>query len=105
MYVCAAAAAAVRCLLAGRRHRRTTEQLRARVHQAAEDRAFVLWATWTMLSVTDRDGMIRAATLRQLYTTGQYDQVWDAPIAVSIWHGDPDVVQRWETELHQENHG
>lgn len=103
-YLCAllAVTGAVRCMRATRKLSRITLTLNARLQQAAEDRAFVEWANWTMLTVTDNQGYVRAATLRQLYTSGQWDHVWDAPIAVAIWHGNPDVVQRFAEELDQE---
>lgn len=103
-YTCAllALAAAVRSMIATRKLSRLTLVMSARVQQAAEDRVFVEWSNWTMLTVTDQQGYIHAATLRQLYTTGQWDHVWDAPIAVAIWHGNPDVVTRYNTELDQE---
>lgn len=97
-----AAAAATRSMLAARRLARLSLSLTARHQQASEDRAFVEWANWTMISVTDSKGYISAATMRQLYTTGQWDHIWDTPLAVAIWHGNPDVVQRFETELREE---
>ncbi|MFB6859286.1 hypothetical protein ACFCXC_35300 [Streptomyces microflavus] len=88
----AAAVAAVQSRAATRRLRALVRQQAARSAQAATDRAFVIWANWTMLTVTDRDGMIQAATLRQLYTTGYWDRIWDNPVAVALWHGDPDTL-------------
>jgi heme exporter protein D len=104
LYVCAAV-----CILVGVRAHRSTRQLvavrhqlEARLQQAAEDRAFARWANWTMLSVTDNKGYVHASTLRQLYSAGRWDAVWEAPIAVSLWHGDPDVVKRWEQDIQHE---
>lgn len=93
---------AVRCMLATRKLARITLVLTARQQQAAEDRVFVEWANWTMLTVTDAKGYVHAATLRQLYTTGRWDHIWDSPVAVALWHGNPDVVDRFIDELDQE---
>lgn len=79
-------------------------QYMAREDQARQDRAFVLWATYTMLTVTDTKGYVHAATLRQLYSTGRWDLVWDAPVAVAVWHGDPDTIDRYQNEVRGEHH-
>lgn len=59
---------------------------------AARDAALAGWARTTMISVTDRTGIIYAATLAQLHTdVGDIDRVWGDPIAVSVWHPDPEL--------------
>jgi hypothetical protein len=98
----ACAVAGIRAHLGTRKLKRITKQLNDRLQQAAEDRSFALWANWTMLTVTDTKGYVHAGTLRQIYTTGRWDAVWEAPIAVALWHGDPDVVHRYQAELGQE---
>lgn len=98
----AAAVGALRCMSATRRLRSLIRQQQRRTDQAAADRAFVIWARQTMLTVTDQDGMIQAATLRQLYTAGFWDRIWDAPVAVSLWHGDPDTITAYADQLDQE---
>lgn len=75
----------------------------AQAEQAKADRAFVLWATYTMLTVTDTKGYVHAATLRQLHSTGRWDMVWDAPVAVALWHGDPDTIDRYQNEARRDN--
>lgn len=100
-----AAVAAVQARATTRRLRSLTRQQQHRAEQASADRAFAIWANWTMLTVTDRDGMINAATLRQLYHTGYWDRVWDAPVAVALWHGDPDTVTAYADEIDQEETG
>lgn len=79
-------------------------QYMAQADQAKADRAFVLWATYTMLTVTDHKGYVHAATLRQLHSTGRWDLVWDAPVAVALWHGDPDTITRYQNEVRGEHH-
>lgn len=74
-------------------------QFMAREEQARTDRAFVLWATYTMLTVTDHKGYVHASTLRQLHSTGRWDLVWDAPVAVALWHGNPDTIGRYQNEV------
>lgn len=98
----AAAVAGVQARAATRRLRALIRQQQHRTDQAARDRAFVIWAQQTMLTVTDRDGMIQAATLRQLHTAGFWDRVWDAPVAVALWHGDPDTITTYADQLTQE---
>lgn len=96
--------------IAGFRHtlaRRHLDSTRRRlehiIDQAATDRAFAVWANWTMLSVTDSDGMVHAATLRQLQQVPHLtERVWDAPIAVTLWHGNPDLIEQYEAELSEE---
>jgi hypothetical protein len=73
--------------------------------QAREDRALREWCNFTMLSVTDSKGYIYAATLRQLHTTGMWERVWDAPVAVAFWYGNPDTIERYRNELDQEHPG
>lgn len=98
-----AAAGAVRTHVARRRLLDTTARMTANLEQAARDRAFAKWANWTMLTVTDSKGYVHAATVSQIYYTGKWDNVWDAPVAVAVWHGDPDVVDRYQAELTHEH--
>jgi hypothetical protein len=86
-----------------RRTERARLYLERIIDQAAADKAFAQWANWTMLSVTDGSGYIHAATLRQLHRDGPWDQVWDAPVAVALWHGNPDVINRFTEEMDQED--
>lgn len=91
---------------ARRRLDSTRRRLENVLDQAATDRAFAVWANWTMLSVTDQDGMVYAATLRQLHNLPLSERVWDAPIAVALWHGNPDVIEQYENELKEDGlHG
>lgn len=78
-------------------------QMERRADQAAKDRAFVAWAGQTVLTVTTNQGNVQAATLRQVYTSGYWDQVWDTPIATALWHAEPDVIDRYATELAEEH--
>lgn len=77
-------------------------QMERRAAQAAMDRAFAIWASKTMLTITTDQGYVQAATLRQLYTSGYWDQVWQTPIAAAIWHAEPDVIDRYANELAEE---
>ena len=98
-----AAAAGLRAHLNTRRLIATRNRLDAVLDQAAADRAFARWADWTVLTATDAQGYIHASTLRQHYTSGEWDQVWDSPIAVALWHGDPDTVTRFAEEMEREH--
>lgn len=96
------AVAGLRAHLHARQLRRNNRRLVDRLGQATEDRQFVMWANWTMLTVTDNRGYVHAATLRQLYTTGRWDAIWDSPVAVAVWHGDPDTVHQFNADLNRE---
>lgn len=95
----AAVVGTIRLHLMNRKVKASAALLKSRLEQGASDRRFTHWATWTMLSVTDSKGYVHAATLRQLYETGHWDAVWDTPVAVALWHGDPDAVKRYEAEI------
>lgn len=88
------------------RARRRMQAMTARLTHAMagmeKHRAFVYWGTWTMLSVTAADGSIEARTLRQLYDQNTPDRVWDAPIAVSLWTAEPEVLDAFRAELDAE---
>lgn len=64
-------------------------------------RAFFEWARWTMINVTDKRGMIYAATLTQLYEDQVTERVWDDPIAVALWHADSDVHSAYQREAEE----
>lgn len=77
-------------------------QMERRAAQAALDRAFAIWASKTMLTVTNAQGYVQASTLRELYTSGYWDQVWDTPVAAAVWHAEPEVIDRFHAELTEE---
>jgi hypothetical protein len=66
-------------------------QSRRELRQAQTDDAFIGWANWTIFSVTARDGTVYSGTLRELYNERVMEKTWVDPIAVSLWHADPDV--------------
>lgn len=92
-----------RCWAATAKVQQQTAQMERRAARSAEDRAFVVWAGRTMLTVTNREGYVQACTLHQLYSSGFWDNVWDAPIAVSTWNADPEVIDRYSQELAEEH--
>jgi hypothetical protein len=66
--------------------------------EGARHRAFFEWAKWTMITVTDKRAMVYAATLTQLYEDQVTEKVWDDPIAVALWHADPDLHTAYQRE-------
>jgi hypothetical protein len=78
-----------------RRLRKATTHMRER---AAERSALEKWARWTMLSITDRSGMIYATTVAQLFHEGVTERVWDEPIAAALWHADAQLYGNWQQE-------
>jgi hypothetical protein len=92
-------AAGVRAHLSTRRLVRTRTRLDNMLQQAAEDRAFARWAEYTMLTVTDREGIIWATTLPEFWKSGEWDRIWDHPAAASFWHAHPDTLARWRNEI------
>lgn len=99
----AASAALTMALIAARDTRRVrvaARVLAARTQLADHDRDFARWASRTFLTVVDHDGQVHAHTIASLYAAGeeQWDQVWDIPVAVSLWHGDPDLIARYASD-------
>ncbi len=47
------------------------------------------WAHWTILSVTERDGTIWAATIAELFRERGEEKVWADPIATALWCARP----------------
>ena len=97
-----ATAATVMAVLSHRQRRtmqRVTAQLAERLEEHARDRAFTHWARWTVLTVVTSDGAIEATTLKELWDRGTRDRVWSDPISVSLWHADPDVLDRFRQDL------
>lgn len=94
--------AGLRAHLSTRRLRTLTTQMANRLEQAAQDRAFAHWSTRTMLTIVRADGTIDSTTLRDLFlhrTELGDGHVWSDPISVSVWHADPDVINRFRQEL------
>lgn len=70
-----------------RRLRAATE----RVQVVAKEREEMQdWARWTILSVTQRDGTIWAATIAELFLERKRgEKVWADPIATALWSAGP----------------
>jgi hypothetical protein len=66
------------------------------------------WTDHTVLTVVEPSGRIYASTLTKVWQSGQWDYVWDQPIAVSMFNGntatvlryrsEPDVIPHWPKE-------
>ena len=71
---------------------RWTRRLRtatAQCQEATRERAELGdWARWTVLSVTERDGMIWSTTIAELFHE-KAEKVWTDPIATAIWSTHP----------------
>ncbi|NUR38800.1 MAG: hypothetical protein HOV73_01770 [Streptomyces sp.] len=80
----------------------TRTRLENVLEQAARDGAFAEWGRGTMLTVTGSDAYIHVATIHQIYLTEQWDRIWDHPVAVALWHADPDTISRYRHEIDQE---
>lgn len=70
-------------------------------HAIRNVRGLSEWAQWTVLTVADRDGMIRAWTIRQLYDWKIIEQVWTDPISVSLWAAHGELYKQWQSEAVQ----
>ena len=71
---------ATRRMAAGMDHRAT---------KATADAAFVQWARWTFLSVSDREGRLFYRSLYDLRREPE-DLIWDLPHACILFHAGPD---------------
>jgi hypothetical protein len=65
----------------------------ANMRAAGDPDGITAWATWTMLTVTDREGNISAWTLRQIYDSRMTDRLFIEPSSVELWHYDPATVR------------
>lgn len=79
-------------------HRADRRRLARMARENDHARAFHGWARYTALTVVPQSGRVHALTLHELWRSTHWDYVWDAPIAVSLWHGDPDTVHRYRRE-------
>lgn len=88
----AGACAVLALFLALRTNRRANTLARAAAHarrKARTDAAFVQWAKWTFVSITDVEGALFYRSLHDL-RTGPEDLVWIYPRSTLIFQASPE---------------
>lgn len=94
-----AGACAVLCLILGLRMRSVRLTLEHTLTKARRDAAFVEWAKWTFVSISDADGSLYYRSLHDMQDDPP-DLIWMFPRAVILFHAGPDDPEPYKEITH-----